>query len=90
MICRGPGQSRTVDDAGGDLRSRRLAAASGKHDGWPAISRLITLAFHDDNDIATLASQELLARLDWPALPLAHGGQRKVIRKVAQQSAVVA
>ena len=29
------------------------------HDGWPAVARLITLAFHDDAHIAQLAAQVL-------------------------------
>jgi hypothetical protein len=51
-------------------------------DTWSQTQQLILLAFHDDNDIAYLAGQELLARLDMPAIPLAHDdGRRKVIRR---------
>jgi hypothetical protein len=51
-------------------------------DPWPQTAQLILLAFHDDNDIAQLAGQELLARLDMPAIPLAlDDGRRKVIRR---------
>ena len=56
-------------------------------DRWPQTQQLILLAFHDDQDVADLAGQELLDHLRIPALPLEHNGQRKVIRKVAQQSA---
>jgi hypothetical protein len=51
---------------------------------WPQTAQLILLAFHDDNHIAQLAGQELLARLDMPAIPLVHDdGRRKVIRRKA-------
>jgi hypothetical protein len=51
-------------------------------DRWPQTQQLILLAFHHDEDIAHLAGQELLIRLDMPALPLVHDdGRRKVIRR---------
>ncbi len=51
---------------------------------WPQTAQLILLAFHDDNDIAQLAGQELLARLNMPAAPLVHDdGRRKIIRRAA-------
>jgi hypothetical protein len=53
-------------------------------DGWPAIAQLILLAFHTDADMAQLAAQELLDRVDMPTLPLAlEDGRRKVIRREA-------
>ena len=51
-------------------------------DRWPETSQLILLAFHDDDDFAAMAGQELLDRLDLPAIPLVHDdGRRKVIRR---------
>jgi hypothetical protein len=59
-----------------------MAEAEHIPDRWPQTQQLILLAFHDDNDIAHLAGQELLARLDMPAVPLAlDDGRRKVIRR---------
>jgi len=53
-------------------------------DRWPQTQQLILLAFHDDPHFAHLAGQELLERLDMPAIPLAHeDGRRKVIRRGA-------
>jgi hypothetical protein len=53
-------------------------------DTWPETAQLILLAFHQDGDIAHLASQELLNRIDLPAIPLAlDDGRRKVIRREA-------
>ena len=55
-------------------------------DGWPAIARLIDLAFSHDADVAQLASQEILDRIDMPALPLAHAGRRRVIRRTEEKA----
>lgn len=53
-------------------------------DRWPQTAQLIVLTFHDDNDIAQLAGQELLARLNMPAIPLVHDdGRHKTIRRAA-------
>jgi hypothetical protein len=53
-------------------------------DRWPQTAQLILLAFHDDPDFASLAGQELLARLDIPAIPLVHddGRRRLIVRGV--------
>lgn len=60
----------------------RLRAASHPGDPWEQTAQLILLAFHDDNDLANLAAQELLARLDMPAIPLVlDDGRRRVIRR---------
>jgi hypothetical protein len=66
-------------------KAARVASALGKpRDGWPAVSRLVTLAFHEDPDVARLAAQELLDRIDLPAIPLAlDDGRRRVIRREA-------
>lgn len=56
--------------------------AHGSPDRWPQTQQLILLAFHDDSDIAHLAGQELLHRLNMPAMPLVHeDGRRKVITR---------
>jgi hypothetical protein len=53
-------------------------------DRWPQTAQLVLLAFSDDADIAYLAAQELLDRLDMPALPLAlDDGRYRVIRREA-------
>jgi hypothetical protein len=53
-------------------------------DGWPQTQQIILLAFHPDADIAHLAAQELLDRVDMPALPLAlEDGRRRIIRREA-------
>jgi hypothetical protein len=53
-------------------------------DRWPQTTQLILLAFHDDPDFAAMAGQELLNRIDLPAIPLAlDDGRRKVIRRGA-------
>jgi hypothetical protein len=52
-------------------------------DRWPQTQQLVLLAFDDDTDVADMACRELLDRLDMPAIPLAHDGRRRVIRREA-------
>ena len=50
-------------------------------DRWPETQQLILLVFHRDEHVAHLAGLELLRRLDWPAIPLAHEGRCKTLRR---------
>ena len=66
------------DDSKGGSCTLRL----GPGDPWEQTQQLILLAFHSDNDLANLACQELLDRIDLPAIPMVlDDGRRRVIRR---------
>ena len=62
--------------------TRAVAHDTEAPDRWPQTAQLLLLAFHDDPHFAHLAAQELLDRIDLPAIPLAlDDGRRRVIRR---------